>query len=221
MLPSASTNRYGDMLKEFYKGMRDGTLSESRVDDIARVFNELADREQVYRSWLQVGTADPKFPNILAEGGRFTIAPLGTIYLEMNGASTPQTIPNDTETAISFTSSGGQPRSIRWDAAEPTKIYPLDPRKWYAFIGAVEWDANSTGRRALTVKIFDLDGVAISFGFTLHSLKPYGIDPDTMPFSSVFFISGLDTSYFQIRAYQNSGGDLNVNFFSLTIFEVI
>lgn len=51
MLPN-STNRYGDMLREFYDGMKNNNLSEVRLNEIVRVFNELSQREQIYRSWM-------------------------------------------------------------------------------------------------------------------------------------------------------------------------
>lgn len=52
MLPS-QTVRYGDLLKEFHDGLKAGNLSPARMDEIQRVFNELSDRETIYRSWIK------------------------------------------------------------------------------------------------------------------------------------------------------------------------
>lgn len=51
MLPN-QTLRYGDMLREFYQGMKNDNLSEVRLNEIVRVFNEFSGREQIYQSWL-------------------------------------------------------------------------------------------------------------------------------------------------------------------------
>jgi hypothetical protein len=195
-------------------------LSPSELEELRQAARAMEETKNAVKSWLQPGSSDPHFGQMRAEGGLFTVAPLGTLYLEMDGYDTPQVIPDDTITPVSFTSSGGQPRAIRWESATPTKIYPIDPKKWYAMIGAVEWEANGNGRRAVTIDAFDSDDVNLG-GFTLHSLAPHGTDPDTMPISYVFFISSTDTAYLKVNVFQNSGGDLDMNFFTLAFFEVI
>lgn len=52
-LPNAQTNRYGDLLVEFYRGMKDGNLSDVRLDEIQRNFNELWERENKYKQFLR------------------------------------------------------------------------------------------------------------------------------------------------------------------------
>ena len=49
---TATTNRYGDLLQEFYQGIKDNNLSDVRLMEIQRIFNELWDREQVYDTLL-------------------------------------------------------------------------------------------------------------------------------------------------------------------------
>lgn len=56
MLPTTGTNRYGDLLKEFYDGIKSGNLPEPRLDEIVRIFNDLWDRESMYRSWMSTPT---------------------------------------------------------------------------------------------------------------------------------------------------------------------
>lgn len=54
MLPN--TNRYGDLLREFYDGIKNDTMDPARLSEIQRLFNELSDREAVYRSWNLTAT---------------------------------------------------------------------------------------------------------------------------------------------------------------------
>lgn len=63
MLPN-QTNRYGDMLREFYEGIKNNNLSEVRLNEIVRVFNELAVREEKYRSWLRLQDNKIGFNNL-------------------------------------------------------------------------------------------------------------------------------------------------------------
>lgn len=77
MLPN-STNRYGDLLREFYSGMKDGTLSETRLNEIVRIFNEFGQREDIYKSWMgSDGNIRPDKMNL----------PIEPIYLETLAAS--------------------------------------------------------------------------------------------------------------------------------------
>jgi hypothetical protein len=69
------TNRYGDLLKEFYTGIKNDTLSEPRMGEIQRVFNELWDRETKYSLWL------PKEGNKIAEA--FLDLPFAPIYSQV------------------------------------------------------------------------------------------------------------------------------------------
>lgn len=52
MLPQ-SGNRYGDLLKELYDGIKNDNLPSSRVDDIQRIFNDLSMRDDKYKAWLR------------------------------------------------------------------------------------------------------------------------------------------------------------------------
>lgn len=53
MLPNVQSNRYGDLLKEFYDGIKNDNLSENRLGHIRDQFNILSEREEKYRSWLR------------------------------------------------------------------------------------------------------------------------------------------------------------------------
>jgi hypothetical protein len=80
-LPFA-TNRYGDLLKELYQGIKNNNLSDVRMDEIVRVFNEFSDRENKTSSWLRL--QDNRI------GTDFLDLPINVIYstvLENNKAS--------------------------------------------------------------------------------------------------------------------------------------
>jgi hypothetical protein len=57
------TDRLGDILKE----MRDPNLPEARQAEIVRLFNEMGDREEKYRSWLGISSSEARFKTILAD----------------------------------------------------------------------------------------------------------------------------------------------------------
>ena len=72
-MPVSSTNRYGDLLREFYQGIKDGSLSELRLSEITRIFNEFGQREDIYKSWMGAdGNIKPEKINL----------PIEPIYLE-------------------------------------------------------------------------------------------------------------------------------------------
>jgi len=80
MLPL--TNRYGDLLKEMYLGIKNNNLSDVRLDEITRIFNEFAERENKMRNWLR-----PQDNRISAE---YLDLPLNVLYstvLEENKTS--------------------------------------------------------------------------------------------------------------------------------------
>lgn len=77
MLPN-STNRYGDMLREFYDGMKNNSLSDTRLAEIVRVFNELSERENIYKSWVDIGE------KVKSNRISFPIEPIFSQVLENN-----------------------------------------------------------------------------------------------------------------------------------------
>lgn len=89
MLPNQN-QRYGDLLKEIYEGLRDGSLAETRVEEIRRVFNELSDRETKYKAWLRL--QDNRI------GSQYLDLPFAVLYsnvLEKDMASVTINLPTD------------------------------------------------------------------------------------------------------------------------------
>jgi hypothetical protein len=98
------TIRYGDLLKEFYQGIKDGNLSEARMDEIQRNFNELADRENTYRSWLKSPSVLDFQARIHANQADFDVAASrGVVYSFITNGS----ISNADWTDLAFSGSRG------------------------------------------------------------------------------------------------------------------
>jgi len=49
----AETNRYGDLLRELFQGVKNNDMSDPRLERIVEVFNELHQRENKYASFLR------------------------------------------------------------------------------------------------------------------------------------------------------------------------
>jgi hypothetical protein len=194
-------------------------LTPSELEELRQAARALDETKNAVKGWLQSGSSDPRFGQMRADSGRFTVAPVGTLYLEVFG-DVPQTIPDNTETAVLFDTVAGNPPTLRWDIDDPTKIYTLVPGKRYAFIGVAQWEANATGRRAAHINAYDEADVH-QWGQTLHSLKPEGTESDTMPFAQGLVGDAFERAYLQVTVYQNSGGDLDLEYFSFAIFEII
>jgi hypothetical protein len=207
MLPSGSTNRYGDMLKEFYKGVKDGTLSETRLDDIQRVFNELWDREIVYQSWV----TQRKIANAALDGFPF----MKTVQYQRLEV---QTIANNTETDVFFDDSTADQITIL--DSEKLRLTTKGRNSFIGIGGTIQWEANSTGWRGLTVKVYDSSDVQL-FGQTLHALLPISGDPTTVPFFDVVFTAQENQAdYIKFTVIQTSGGDLDIESMRLSVFEM-
>ena len=90
------TNKLGDIMLE----LRDPNLSPNRLEEIQRIFNELGDREEKYKSWLSVQGNNPVVNTIKAESGEFKIPPVGGLSLYGGGGLSVEI---STHTPIPFT----------------------------------------------------------------------------------------------------------------------
>lgn len=221
MFPSAQTNRYGDLLRELYTGIKDGNLSEPRMEEIRRVFNELHEREAIYRSWVGADKkANLELPRIRYP--RWLSSPLHALYM---ARSATQSIPDNTTTPVSF--SGFSADSDYFQMMEATKIRILSGSvgenigRLIGIMGTVQWDTNGAGRRGFHVEVYNSADAQI-FGLTLHSLLPTSVDVDTMPYVGLIYFSTLgDADYLKFTVVQTSGGALNVRNIRLGVFLLI
>lgn len=195
--------RLGDRIN----ALTDPNLSGQERDFIVRELNELGDREEKYRSWLSVTDNEINLQNLRAEKGWFGITPLDFQLIYRN---TAQSIPNNSETAISFNTVEAMSDTFR---VEGEKIYVRYTGRIICALGKIQWAANATGRRALTLGAYNPAGTLLQ-GQTLHSFKPHGTLADTFPFATVFILKDfVETGYLQFKAFQDSGGNLNMDYF--------
>lgn len=215
----AGTNRYGDLLRGLVEGLRDGTLSPVLLDEAQRIFNEFQDRENYYKTWLDVGGA-AKFPAIRAKSGFFDVTPLETLdYIR----GLAQTIPNNTETQIMGQDVNNEevPSKFflpRVGSKKKIDILGDGRTRLVGLMGKITWEQNSTGRRALHINYYD-DADALIAGNTLHSMAPETTNDTTLPFASSFILKDYPgTQYISFTVIQTSGGDLDVQYFSAVLF---
>lgn len=210
--------KYGDFLKE----IRDPDLSASRVEEIVRQFNDFGAREEKYKSWLDFADSNPRFKNVYAFDSDFEISPIeGQLYERTPAAVL--SVPNNTETAVSFTRYTPD-TSLTWDGGDAlttgkVSIHEFDVSvKVIGIIGGVEWANNASGRRAVTVNLYD-DADVFLAGVTLASIPPTGVDVDTLPYCGLIHLpTTLGVAYLKMNVFQNSGGALNMNFFRVFFF---
>lgn len=184
--------------------------------ELRNQFRAVEEASNLVKSWVQPGTSIPAFQHIEAQTGQFWDVPLQTLTM---GRISDQTIPDDTTTPIEFDDSTANTYSLWTDTTSATDTIFIKPGKRYAAIGKVQWETNGTGRRGAHLEVYDQDD-SLLYGMTLHSLLPTGSDPDTLPFAIVTgSLTGAE--YIKFSVVQTSGGDLDVQDFNVTLFEVM
>ena len=216
MLPN-STSRYGDMLREFYDGIKNNNLSDVRLYEIVRVFNELSERENKYRTWIKQGS--DKIDASKIERIPFPVEAVSAYTSDI--VSIPNNIDTPVTLDVFFPSSGySATKQIHFNGANIEFAVPVLPNILVAHVSAIgNWATNATGRRALSMKAFDKDGVEVGGGTTLYSFKASGLAgvPDVYPGVS-WILPSEAVSYYKLYAYQNSGGALDLEYAEITIF---
>jgi hypothetical protein len=130
------------------------------------------------------------------------LAPRGVPALQV-GRSAVQSIPNSTETAITFTTEVGTDPWVLWAASpNPTRITaPLDG--WYTFTGWVSFAANTTGIRGVKVR---------SQGTTAQAMQRVSTSSAGTTDLTVMTgpVSLAASNYVELTVEQTSGGNLDV-----------
>lgn len=200
MLPS-NTIRYGDLLREFYYGLKDGNLPAARLDEIVRIFNEFAQREDVYKSWL------------LPEGGlqaekavfKNLMDPLDAFSVDLD---TDATIATATQTYLTFDSAARLSQAFSLNPADLSKIKVVYPGTNIMMGGITTWAQNATGYRILGVEGYDASGTLIG-SQQLYSLQGHNSADNIFPYFWILdgaVIQNID--YLRFWVQQNSGGNL-------------
>lgn len=201
MLPN-STSRYGDLLREFYEGIKNNTLSQNRLDEIVRVFNEFSQREDLYKSWL------------LPEGGikvskavfKDLVDPLDAFALDFD---TDATISDATKTFLSFDSAARLSEAFSLNSADKSKIMVTYSGTNIMMGGITTWAQNATGYRIFGVEGFDSNDVSLG-SQQLYSMQGHNSADNIFPF--YWILDGIviqNISYLKFWVQQNRGGTLN------------
>lgn len=115
--------------------------------------------------------------------------------------SSTQSIPNNTATAISFTTEVHDTGDDNWSVGSPTRLTAQKTGS-YITTGNLRWANNTSGRRQLQIR---LNGSAI---IGRIELGPNSVGNADMHITAIYELSSSD--YVELLAFQNSGAALNV-----------
>lgn len=204
MLPSTNTNRYGDLLKEFYLGVKNGNLSDTRLDEMQRTFNELWDRESRYKAWLS-SDGNPHFSRMYANEAYVGKSPIAGKAVRVKRDNN-QAINDSTDTFVQFESAGYDDAQFADLTADNTKItIPETGRYLINFF--VRWAANATGVRSAVIQRSTGGGAYSNFAPIDHRSAVSGQISTNAGYDERWLAEG-DTLKLQVR--QTSTGTLNV-----------
>jgi len=108
---------------------------------------------------------------------------------------TAQSIPNNTETALSFTLATKNDGGV-WSAGSPTRL-TAPVGGWYLVVAHIYWDTNATGYRALRLR---WNG-SITFGSTERAAHA-----NARAYSVTSLLYLFVGDYAEAIVFQNSGG---------------
>lgn len=151
---------------------------------------------------------------ITADFGHFRKIPIyGAQYIRVGSS---QSIPNDTETPITFTNTEDTNSYFRAQI-DRTKIdlKANTPERKIGIMGVVNFASNGTGRRAAHLNAYDIGDTQV-FGATLFSQLPTGLTTDVFAFAAPFYPIGAH--HLKFTVLQTSGGSLGVPYVSLELF---
>lgn len=201
------TNQLGDIIKE----MRDPSTPEQRVDEIVRLLNEMGNREEKYKSWLQVANNQPRIIRPTLGNPKWVGSPLGLLVVQRI-ANVTVTTGTDTYITFDAVKQYGEDFAVSEDN---TKIFWRSLQDaGFSLNGYVIWAGNATGYRALYVEGFDADDVSLGTA-PLHTFAGQNLVDNVLPISFTFYFNGFD--YVKFFVHQTSGGDLVMKEFTLGI----
>lgn len=203
-------NKLGDMLAEYVNPATD----KRRKDDIVRLMNEIGDRDEIFKGWLEKGSSNPSFQSFKTKRGEFLNSLPGyPIRLELASAqsttnNTPFYINWDTMMTIT---DRDDPPAVKFSGE---KIYLNLPgkRRILSVNATVLFAANGTGVRSAWLEEYDsVTDVALS-QYVLFNLATAGAGSGTGNSSSTTFsVYDESTRYYKFYVVQSSGGALNLS----------
>lgn len=120
--------------------------------------------------------------------------------------TTTQSIPNNTQTAVSFDTEGWDTDAFHSTGTNPTRItVPTGKAGKYLVTGWAHFAANTTGKRGIQ---FLVNGTAASAQNGVYPTQGVG-DEASLELTAVLDLAVGD--YIEMAVFQNSGGALNLN----------
>lgn len=204
--------KYGDMVIETLRAVKDGTVTESQFTALQRTLNELGDREDKYASWLQTIGNSPTFTSPTIRSPMYLSTPLHTYQFFV---TSPIEIANDTKTYLTFDTFLGDDSIFSVDAGDHTIIRSPQGVPGLTIDGFVQWEAGATGYRSLAAEFFDVNGTSAGSQTFLR-------EPGLATVSSNRSFSYTDTlfttySYFKIHVKHTQGAAIDVEACALAV----
>jgi hypothetical protein len=195
--------RFGDLLRD----LRNPNLSKQRLDEIVRIFNELGDREEKYRGWLQFANGQPRISTPTIGDPVWTGSPLNLCVAQRLADTS---VAHNTNHYITFDKvrQFGTAFAVSEDK---TKLHwnALDARG-FSIDGFVTWAANGTGYRAAYLEGFNASGVSLGTA-PLHTFPGNGLVDNVLPISFKYYFN--DFAYLKFFVAQTSGAPLTMKDF--------
>lgn len=216
MLPN-QTQRYGDLLKEFFDGLRNNNLSDVRLDEIRRVFNELADREALYKTLLEPGKKTFIETLHLGVGGIQPDRYISPVFVGEKAYSAVDTvINNNTFTYVTFNNNKYGNCFAFELASDNQKILIHSKAQAFDCILTHGWEANNVGVRRADFEYYDSKDTLL--GTALIAINTTGSNTEEAWFTDTRKADLPEkTSYIKCRVKQTSGSNIHLVYFAIDL----
>jgi hypothetical protein len=181
---------------------------------LIRELNTLGDREDVYSSWLQPSSKNPKFDTMRARRTDLDVQPGNPFFVYYASLVADINVPHNTYYPINLewsflTTSKDSPCVIRTDG---TKIYSNFKDAFINVSGIMAWSSSSnTGERTVEFNYYDsTDALVDSRPIQIRQAESASFTFNTLSASYPCVSPESDDpgQYFQIEVFQTSGGNL-------------
>ncbi len=202
--------RYGDFLRDF----ANPATSVARKNEIVRLFNELGDRDQKYRTWLQFANSSPKLDHPTITSPNWVNSPLHAFILYRQA---DLTVANDTDVYIQHDQARnfGNVFEGYIEDTNGTRVRRGSNFDGVAMAFRVDgfaiWAGNATGYRGLWIESFDANNSFLARS-PLHTAAGHNLIDNVLPFSFTWFYDN-GANYVKLKVHQTSGGNLTLKEF--------
>ncbi len=197
-------------------GKQAGLSTADRIE-LSQKGNNLEAMQSAVSTWMDPGQTSPRFSHFYAEQGEFGILPM---ELARVGTNTNQTIPNNTITRLTG-ADAPSPTGLTFNEGLTISatngsidLGTFDSPSVFLIVAQVAWDTDASGVRISY--LWDAD--ANSSNGSMNRNAAFGFN--TGDFSIMWRNAGAGGDNLQIAVYQNSGGDLDIDFWRLRILRV-